>query len=126
MGFINEFNMEPITKKILNPIGRPVEFTYPGTEGKRKGKLKDRAMGAAGYGTTGIPYWAVIDLIEFENARKRPWLRIGYYRKKNGLKWCGQYAPTFEISTWKRLFVQAAGEKEWFRQLLREVNDELK
>jgi hypothetical protein len=72
-----------------------------------------------------VPYWDVVDLIVFDG-EKEPWLRFGYYRMpKNRLNWASQTTLTDRVKTWKRLMVQTAKEKQWFRQLLEEVMREL-
>jgi hypothetical protein len=47
------------------------------------------------------------------------WIRIGYYRKpKDTLNWGSQTTITEPVSIWKRILVNAAREKKWFRDLL--------
>jgi len=74
-----------------------------------------------------VPYWDVVDLIEFEGEAEREWIRIGYYRRpKDRLVWASHTTITEPIGVWKRVLVQAAREKPWFLKLLREVMEELK
>jgi len=45
-------------------------------------------------------------------------IRFGYYRLKNGkLKWASQITLTEPIEVYKKLFVKAAKEKEWFKKI---------
>jgi hypothetical protein len=119
-------NETQILERIRKPIGRPVTFTYPAGENPRRGILKDRAVmrSNAGYRDE-VPYWDVVDLIEF-HGETESWLRFGYYRMpKDRLNWASQTTLSDRIETWKRLMVQAAREKQWFRDLLEEVMREL-
>jgi hypothetical protein len=112
---------DPIAAKILGCIGNEVKFTYPPPEACKKGKLIDRAV-IASPGVTGVPYWDVIDLIEFRGEPEPQWMRIGYYRKpKDKLIFAGQTTITEPIGTWKKLLVHAAKEKPWFCKLLEDV-----
>jgi len=114
-------NPETIAK-ISKAIGKEVSFRYPGNEGHKRGVLKERVIIPSNPGTTGVPYWDVVDLISFPDERESDWIRIGYYRKpKNRLVWGSQTTITEPISTWKRILLQAAKEKEWFRKLIQEV-----
>jgi len=113
-------------EKILSRIGKSVTYEYPGTEGKRRGVLRDRIALSATPNAAGIPYWHIVDLIDFSD-HKEPWIRIGYYRKpKDRLVFAGQTTSTHRISQWRRLFIKAAKEKPWFRRLLEDVTKELK
>jgi len=113
--------------KMLKPVGKRVSFQYPGTEGSKKGILKERVIIPSNPGTIGVPYWDVVDLIEFCNEPETEWIRIGYYRKpKDRLVWGSQTTITEPISVWKKILVQAAKEKPWFSRLLQEVMKELK
>ena len=115
-----------IERKILQVIGKGVSFKYPGNEGNRNGILKDRVVDRANPDTPGVPYWSVVDLIEFPE-EQREWIRFGYYRKPNEhLNWARQTTSTFPFKTWKRLFVKAAREKPRFRKLLDDVMNELR
>lgn len=115
-----------IERKILQVIGKRVSFKYPGKEPHRNGILRDRVVDRANPGARGVPYWSVVDFIEFPE-KQREWIRFGYYRKPNErLNWASQTTSTFPIKTWKRLFVKAAKEKPWFRRLLNEVMNELR
>jgi hypothetical protein len=111
----------------MKPVGKRVSFQYPGNEGQKRGRLKDRAIVPSNPGTTGIPYWDVIDLIEFAEEPEADWIRIGYYRKpKERLVWGSQTTITEPVSVWKRLLVDAGKQKPWFRKLLEDVARELK
>ena len=87
-----------------------------------KGKLLDR------YATfvaedDWVVYWSMIDRIKFEG-EDEDWLRITYYRyKKKERKWvfAGQTSLANPISGFLELFVEAIKEKEWMRQLFKEV-----
>jgi hypothetical protein len=117
---------ESIKKKMLKPIGKRVHFQYPGDEGHKTGILKDRVIVPSNPGETGVPYWDVVDLIEFSEEAEPLWMRIGYYRKPGEhLVWGSQTTITEPIRVWKRLLVQAANQKPWFKQLLIEVMREL-
>ncbi len=119
-------NEVTVLARILKPIGKPVSFKYPGNEGDKKGTSKDRAIVPSNPGDTGVPYWDVIDLIEFPGEAEPEWLRIGYYRKpKDRLVWGSQTTITEPISTWKRVLVQVTLAKPWFRRILEDVHDEL-
>jgi hypothetical protein len=115
--------------KILSGLGRKkVRFLYPGSEGKLQGILTDRCVLAAGQNVGGVPYWDVIDLITFEEQEEPDFIRIGYYRKPPSLGhlvWGSQTKITEPLSTWRKLFVKAAREKEWFRNLLQDVMSDL-
>jgi hypothetical protein len=117
---------DEIVRKILEKIGQPVHFQYPANEGHKRGTLKDRAV-VSSPGSTGVPYWDVVDLIEFDEESER-WIRIGYYRKplRGKLNWGSQTTITEPVTIWKRLLVQAAREKPWFMNLLNDVMKELK
>ncbi|MHA1505878.1 MAG: hypothetical protein ACTSR0_01615 [Candidatus Asgardarchaeia archaeon] len=117
--------MEEIERKILSCIGKKVKFNYP--EGKYYGKLKDRCILYAPSSWTKVPYWDVVDLIEFEEPERFEAIRFGYYRLKQGkLKWASQTTLTEPIEVYKKLFVKAAIEKVWFRNFLKEVLEEVK
>jgi hypothetical protein len=116
-----------VTQKILGRIGQPVNFKYPAGEDHKYGFLKDRSVLYSGTGSTGVPYWDVVDLIEFPNEQDPLWIRIGYYRKpKDKLIFAGQTTITEPIGIWKKLLIHAATEKVWFKKLLEEVVSELK
>ncbi len=119
-------NESDIYRKILKPVGNPVKFHYPNDEGDKKGILKDRSI-VPGNPDNGVPYWDVVDLIEFPEEKESEWIRIGYYRKpKDKLNWASQTTIAEPISVWKRVLTQVAREKPWFRQLLLDVMMELK
>jgi hypothetical protein len=112
--------------KILSRIGSRVSFTYPGSEGNKHGILKDRAVVESTNTPDAVPYWDVVDLIQFENEEEPDWIRIGYYRKpQHTLNWGSQTTITEPISIWKKLLVHTAQEKKWFRDLLEDVMNEL-
>lgn len=114
---------EEITK-ILSCMGKPVTYTYPGDEPGQHGILKDRSVFESPYGGA-VPYWDVVDLIEFEG-HKEQFIRIGYYRKPgNRLNYGSQTTITETIPGWKGLLLKAAKEKKWFRELLDDVMKEL-
>lgn len=114
---------EMIANQILKPVGKRVCFQYPANEGRITGVLKDRAFFHS-RGPTGVPYWDVVDLIEFP--MQPECIRIGYYRKPaDRLVWGSQTTITEPIAVWKDLLVHAAREKPWFRRLLDEVMAEL-
>ena len=113
--------------KILLCIGRKVSFKYPGNEGDKHGILKDRLVVESSNAVGKVPYWDVVDLIEFKGEEEPEWIRIGYYRKpKRKLNWGSQTTITEPISIWKKILVNAAREKKWFRSLLEDVINELK
>jgi hypothetical protein len=112
---------------ILSRIGGKVSFKYPGSEGDKHGILKDRVVVESTNDPGAVPYWDVVDLIQFKDERESEWIRIGYYRKpKQKLNWGSQTTITEPISIWKRILVNAAREKTWFRDLLEDVLNELK
>jgi hypothetical protein len=113
-------------EKIMGAVGKPVSFRFPGNEGTKKGILKDRAIVPSNPGTDGIPYWDVIDLIEFSEEAEPYWIRIGYYRMSKGrLNWGSQTTITEPVDVWKRVLTDAAKQKAWFGTLLRDVMREL-
>ena len=119
--------MTDVLHKILSKIGKPVSFKYPGNEGRKEGILKDRAVVESANRSGAVPYWDVVDLIEFEGEEEPEWIRIGYYRRpEHGLQWGSQTTITEPVSIWKRILVNAAREKAWFRDLLEGVMKELK
>lgn len=71
---------DAVVTQILKAIGKRVSFEYPGNEGSKTGTLKDRAVLASSASSV-VPYWDVVDLIEFHGEPEPEWLRIGYYRK---------------------------------------------
>ena len=120
------YNTTDEIEKILSCIGRKVSFKYPGNEGDKHGVLKDRAVIESMNDIGAVPYWDVVDLIEFKGEKEPEWIRIGYYRKpKQSLNWGSQTTTTEPVLIWKRIFVKAAQEKKWFRDLLKEVMNEL-
>ena len=116
-----------VRRQILGCINRAVNFTYPGKEGARRGQLTDRVvLKSIKPKRRTVPYWNVVDVIQFDGERER-WMRFGYYRKPKGrLNWASQTTLTDRISVWRRLFVHAAREKPWFRDLLEDVMRDLK
>ena len=119
--------MPTVEELILRDLKtKKVQFKYPGAEGELHGTLMDRCVLAAGDNIGGVPYWDVIDLIEFEGQKEREFMRIGYYRKPlNRLVWGSQTTITEPLSTWKDLLVKAAQEMSWFRSLLEQVVSEV-
>jgi len=117
---------DEIIQKILKAVDKKVSFLYPGEEGTKHGTLKERVVMLSDPESKGVPYWDVVDLIEFPDEPETQWLRIGYYRKpKERLIWGSQTTITEPLSIWKRLLVQAAREKSWFKELLADVMNEL-
>jgi hypothetical protein len=117
---------ETVISQILSRVGKRVSFQYPGNEGRRDGILRDRSVTRANPDEPGVPYWDVVDLIEFPGRSEKEWIRIGYYRKPHDhLVWASQTTITEPISAWKRLMVHAAREKPWFRKLLEDVMADL-
>lgn len=115
-----------VIRQILGKIGKRVKFLYPEGEGHANGFLKDRYVFPT-EGRTGVPYWDVVDFIEFPNEAESDWIRIGYYRKpKDRLVWGSQTTITEPATLWRRLLFAAAKEKPWVRKLLEEVVDELR
>ncbi len=112
-------------ERMRRPINQPVSFTYPGTEGPLRGVLKDRAV-IRGGDAAGARYWDVVDLIEFSGKRSSRSMRISYYRQVGDkIGWAGQTSITEPLKIWKRIFVQAALEKDWFRELLLSAAEEV-
>ncbi len=115
-----------IINKIRQAVGKPVSFQFPGSEGNSKGVLKDRAIVVSNPETSGVPYWDVVDLIEFPDAPEPLWIRIGYYRKpKDRLNWGSQTTITEPVTVWRRVLIEAAKQKPWFRSLIEDVIKEL-
>jgi hypothetical protein len=119
--------LQAVVRAILKGVGtKPVNFQYPGDEGCKKGVLVYRAVLYSGVGSSGVPYWDIVDLIRFPDDPERDWMRIGYFRKlPHRLVFAGQTTITEAIATWKQLFVHAAREKPWFKALLEEVMREV-
>ena len=116
-----------IVNRILRPVGHSVSFNYPAGEKHKRGILIDRAVVQSNPRTRGVPYWDVVDLIEFKNDKRSKWIRIGYYRVPKGrLQWGSQTTITEPVKTWKRVLVKAAKKKPWFRDLLMAVAIELR
>jgi hypothetical protein len=110
---------EAIECQILSKVGKPVEFKYPGDEGELCGILKDRVVIKSAPNLQGIPYWDVVDLIEFPGAPEPLWMRVGYYRYAKGrLVWGSQTTLTEPLSIWRELF-EASRARPWFAPLLR-------
>jgi len=93
---------EEIQRQILSRVGQRVNFTYPGTEGSLGGVLKERIVIKGGIGASpDIPYWDVVDLIEFEGTAEPLCMRVGYYRYSGGrLNWGSQTTLTEPLSVW--------------------------
>lgn len=118
--------IDPDISQILSRIGKKVSFKYPENEGEKHVILKDRAVVKSNSEGSEVPYWDVIDLIEFKGEKEPEWMRIGYYRKpKDRLNWGSQTTITEPISVWKNLLINTAREKKWFRDLLEDVMKEL-
>jgi len=115
-----------VIQRILGPLQGRVSFRYPRHEGDKEGFLKDRVVMRSNPDSAGVPYWDVVDLIEFPGEPEPEWIRIGYYRKpRERLVYASQTTITEPISVWRRLLAQAAREKPWFRRLLDDVMMEL-
>jgi hypothetical protein len=111
--------------KILSCVGKEVNYIFPGGEKSQHGILKDRSVFVSQYGGV-VPYWDVVDLIEFQGEKEPECIRIGYYRKPGQkLNWGSQTTITETKSGWKGLLVKAAREKKWFHDLLDDVMNEL-
>ena len=116
-------------KQILEKINDKVHYKYPNDEGHKNGTLIDRCVLSPDEKNDGVPYWDVIDLIDFpdEPKSKRINMRIGYYRKpKDRLVWGSQTTITEPLDVWRKLLIKTANEKIWFRKLLEEVIEEVK
>ena len=117
---------DEIIQKILRPVGRRVSFNYPLGEGYKKGILRDRAVVKSNPSGKNVQYWDVVDLIEFPDENETEWIRIGYYRQiGNKIRWASQTTITEPIDIWKKILIQSAREKKWFRDLLIEVGEEI-
>jgi hypothetical protein len=107
-----------IELKILSRIGSPVTFKYPESDKSLIGKLVDRVVIQGSPSAHGIPYWDVVDLIEFLETPEPMWMRVGYFRFVNGrLVWGSQTTLTEPLSVWKRLFAKAKF-RPWFAKLI--------
>jgi len=92
------------------------------------GVLKDRYVICTTPTRGGVKYWDVVDLIEFQDEREL-FIRVGYYRMRRDEpqpRFAGQTTITETVSQWKRILIETAREKEWFRRLLEEVCRQLK
>jgi hypothetical protein len=109
---------------ILSRVGQKVAFKPPA---KKQGTLKDRAVVASANVPGKVPYWDVVDRIQFEGDEDPEWIRISYYLTDNQglLTWGGQTSITEPVAVWKTILLQAAREKKWFRDLLQDVMNEL-
>ena len=118
---------DEIERRILERIGSQVSFQYAEPKLSREGELADRVTLNPYPGSTDdISYWNVIDLIRFPDETEKEWMRVSYYKNSGSrLVWGGMTALTEPISAWKRLFVHAAREMPWFRNLLKDVMREL-
>jgi hypothetical protein len=120
-------NSDKVVQQILSRIGSDVKFKYPGTEGSKSGVISDRVVVPSRNAPGSVPYWDVVDKIEFEGEKHPTWMRIGYYRKpKDKLVWGSQTTITEPISVWKNIMIEAANNKAWFRELLKDVVKGLK
>lgn len=109
---------EEVHAKLFKPVGKPVEYKYPGGR-KLRGLLKDRVIVRSDEDPSGALYWDVVDLIEFpDEAEHKEWIRIGYYRQVGDkVRWAGQTTITEPYHIMKRVFAEAA-QREWFRDVL--------
>jgi len=125
---ISRYSRNPIIGRIMKAIGRKVSFQYP--EKHISGRLIDRAIVESNPDrkVKDVPYWDVVDLIEFKKEENPKWIRIGYYRVLKGdrLQWGSQTTIAEPVETWKRILIEAANQKPWFRDLLMSVAAELK
>jgi hypothetical protein len=69
-------NHDEVVTKILSKIGDPVTFTYPDGEPDACGKLKDRYVLPAQGERSSVPYWDVVDLIEFPKEAEQEWIGL--------------------------------------------------
>ena len=96
---------ESVKRQILSKVGKRVKFKYPGDEGELRGVLRERVVIESDPGPLNIPYWDVVDLIEFPGAPKPLWMRVGYYRF--ALDWLPVWlmaiAP-WAVERWRRYF----------------------
>ena len=117
-------NAQEVRRKMLLRIGTNVHFRFPIGEGRMDGILEDRCV-IPSNARADVSYWDVVDLITFTGEPEK-WIRIGYYRQMNdGLRWGSQTTIAEPVSVWKKLLIQTAREKEWFRELLKAVCHEL-
>jgi hypothetical protein len=88
--------------RIKKKVGKRATFRHPGSEGTRRGILKDRKIAWRGKNPTGADYCDVVDIIKFDG-QKEPWLRIGYYRQAVGgpIRWAGQTTICEPLSRWR-------------------------
>jgi len=84
--------------------------------------LKDRSGLRAPKENGRAPYWATVDLIEYQEEPEL--MRFGYYRGSSS-QWGAQTTLAARLPVWKKLFVKAGREKKWFRELLQDVMKEL-
>ncbi|MGO9127292.1 MAG: hypothetical protein ACLP6G_20680 [Terriglobales bacterium] len=59
-----------VRERILSRIDKKVSFKYPGSEGDKNGILKDRTVVDSTNAPGTVPYWDVVDLIEFEGEKE--------------------------------------------------------
>jgi hypothetical protein len=120
-------NERDVIAQIMKAVGRRVSFHYPTGEKHKLGRLVDRVVVRSNPRARGVPYWCVVDRIEFPQEKMPMWMRIGYYRKSKGhLQWASQTTATGPIDMWKRILTEAANQKPWFRDLLMSVVADLK
>jgi hypothetical protein len=118
---VSALSLSEEEEQILSRKGGRVRFKYPKGEIHFQGVLKDRCVMFAP-SWTGVPYWDVIDLIQFTEPKRFEALRFGYYRKSKGkLRWASQTTLTEPIETFKALFIKAVREKDWFKRFLQDV-----
>lgn len=116
-----------VISKILRPVGRHVSFKYPGQEGVMSGTLAARVVVRSGSSSPGVRYWNVVDRIDFPKESHREWMRVGYYRQvRDEIRWASQTTITEPLVRWRALLAEAARRQAWFRELLRQVLQDLR
>jgi len=119
---------DPEIQYILSKIGDTVRFTFPKGEPPMVGVLKDRYVICTTPTKAGVKYWDVVDLIKFQD-EPEDFIRIGYFRMPAGRRQprlAGQTTITETVTQWKRILVETARKREWFRKLLEEACREMK
>ncbi len=122
-------SIEEQRQHLLKIKGKKVTFNYPELADPKIGEIKDRWVVCENENEDPT-YWNMIERITF-NDEKEEWFRIGYYRyvrdnhrfKRKNQHWvnAGQTAFADPISSYVKLFVETAKQKEWFRNFIKEV-----